>query len=292
MSIATWLAKIIPSFGNKDLQLKIRNVASKNSEFLQPIIAQFYETFKSTQLSDVLAVRLTNMHRNVVGQRDADVFVAMSIVSDNIDKLTSLLEDYSKKHFTTQINVEALTFQQASVLKLIDIMDFVVDYSVRALNQVTAAEISKVAFDKASPATKAEQKFLDDNLNGYLEALKVLKQEPKYVMQEIEKIPSIIVINTETSEVPGLQGHEDPLKLDAIPVISKVFYWWAIRKVDADLAKYERLKKIRRNVEFRIEALRSKNAGEEPNARVESTLEKYEREVLILSDKIRRLEEA
>lgn len=291
-AIATWLSKIIPSFGNKDLQQKIRNVSSKNSDILRPVFQQFMDTFKKTDFTTAHAKRFVQMYKTRTFTQKS-VFDTMGIVIDNIDALCDQLEDYSKKHFTTNINVEALTFQQASVLRLIDVIDFVVDYSVRALDHLATSEINVAAFGEADGpvSTKAERTFLENNLNGFLDALQLLAREPKQVIHEIEKIPAVIVINTDVSTVPGLDGHSDPLKLDAIPVISKIFYWFAIRKVDYDIERWERLKKIRRNVEFRIEALRAKQVGEPNNARHQVYLEKYDRELVVLNDKIARLED-
>lgn len=292
MSIATWLAKIIPSFGNKDLKEKIRLISSKNSDVLRPTLDQFLSTFKATAFASAFGKRVEQLYKTRMFQRDVELFTQLFNVSQNVEKLTDLLEDYSKKHFTNQINVEALTYQQAAALRLIDILDFVVDYSVRLLDHTTACEVNLVAFGNPDghTGTKAELRFLEENMNGYFDALKILSGDPKKIISDIESIPTVLVINTDISTVPGLQGAHDPLKLDAIPVVSKVFYWFAVRKVDSDIQRYERLKKMRRNVEYRIEALRSQRSGEEPNARVQSIITKYEQEVVVLSDKITRLE--
>lgn len=82
----------------------------------------------------------------------------------------------------------------------------------------------------------------------------------------------------------------DPLKLGFIPVVSHIWNFFGNMYVDWEYSRYEKAKKERRDIELRIEMLKQYEASGQPNARLESILDGYNRELTLLREKISQME--
>ncbi|MNG35063.1 hypothetical protein D3C84_1217150 [compost metagenome] len=74
-----------------------------------------------------------------------------------------------------------------------------------------------------------------------------------------------------------------------VPLLSDLFSAVGIRAVNRDIERYERTKKERRAIEMRLEALTQSGRGG-TDARTQTIIEGYERELILVRAKIATME--
>lgn len=296
MNILDAIKRLLPSFGRKDVREKIRVISSKLMEIVIPMLAMYSEGLKDKELKSsfgkVFIAKLLQFLPSNVGSGNAPYVKVLTACNANLVKLLDQLSDYVGKHMLDQIHIEGITYQKATVLRLIELADFFVDYTSRHLQVLVAYETDMTAFGKGDlpSTTKAERNYLLDNRNAYFQLIELFYEDPKTILAKVMNIPEVLVVDTEVGDVPALTGGAaDPLQLGIIPGVSRVFHWIGIRKVDWEIERYERAKKEKRSIELRLEALRQKMAGM-VDARTEAIIDGYERELIMVRDNISRME--
>lgn len=291
-------AGLANSFSKKDVREKIQMITSKVSEIVRPTANVYFETLVEHKYTSSFAKSmeasilksLPPAFRSLGSPYKTVLFKAL----DNVTKLGDSVLEFINKTLPDAVHKEALTYQSASVIRIVELMDFFTTYTVRLLVAMTAAETNIQAFGKAdsAPYTKAEMNYLTVNINAYLQTLEFLNDNFSDITKTLLNIPNILIVDTDPAQVSVIHGKKaDPLNLGFIPGISWIFHSIGIRFVDWEIDRYECAKKERRIVELRLEALRQKATTGESNARLESTIENYERELTLLRAKIAHMED-
>lgn len=291
MSILNFVNGLIPSFGKKDVREKINVIGSKINEIAIPMIDNLLQDLNEAELKSAYGKKLSQLARNPHEKAPYLSYTKRSL--ESASKLTDLLQDFSGKHLGADIRVEGLTYQKANFLRLIELLDFFVDYSIRQMTFLVASESNIEAFGHGdgNPFTQAELRFLDINQSAWFRVAELLQNDPKTIVAKIEKVPEVLLADGDPSQVPALAGgNADPLRMGFIPGVSHIFHWLGMRKVDWELARYDRAMKEKRDVELRLEALRQRRSGQ-IDARTESIITNYEKELTILRARIADMED-
>jgi hypothetical protein len=297
MDILAFLKNILPSFTKKDLREKLRTISSKFSEILHPTAdtvfeglderkakSTFFKTFVRELVSDSAAAV-----RNAAGPYKLVFMTAMG----NGQKLLELIEQYVDKNVPSTIHIEGVTYQTGSVLRLVELLDFFADYSMRNFNFICASESEIEAFDKPdiNPSTPAELKYLLRHRADYFKVMSLLAKDGKRIMAMLDDLPEITLGDVDSTTTPALAGAQgDPLQLGIIPVVSSIFHRIGITLVNYELDRYDRALKDKRVIEMRLEALRNRRNGN-PDAAIEAVIDGYDRELVVLRQKISDYEE-
>jgi len=292
MNIIAFLKNILPSFGKKDVREKIRLVISKITEIALPSAEEtfaelderkpksgFFKTFIRELLSESSATV-----RNAAGPYKLVLMTALN----NGQKLMTMIEAYVDKNVPSTIHIEGTTYQTGSVLRLIELLDFLADYSLRNLNFIVASETEIEAFDKPdmNPSTPSELKYLQAHRDAYFKVMFLLAKDPKAIMAAINDLPEISLGDVDVDSAPALAGAQgDPLQLGIIPVASWIFHKIGITLVNYELDRYDRALKDKRVIEMRLESLRNRRNGN-PDAAIETVIDGYDRELIVLRQKI------
>lgn len=291
MSILNFVNGLIPSFGKKDVREKINVIGSKINEIAIPMIDNLLQDLNEAELKSAYGKKLSQLARNPHEKAPYLSYTKRSL--ESASKLTDLLQDFSGKHLGADIRVEGLTYQKANFLRLVELLDFFVDYSIRQMTFLVASESNIEAFGHGdgNPFTQAELRFLDINQSAWFRVAELLQNDPKTIVAKIEKVPEVLLADGDPSQVPALAGgNADPLRMGFIPGVSHIFHWLGMRKVDWELARYDRAMKEKRDVELRLEALRQRRSGQ-IDARTESIITNYEKELTILRARIADMED-
>jgi hypothetical protein len=297
MDILSWVSSILPTFGKKDVREKLRTISKKLTDIVKPSVELFREEIKERQLKSAYGKSFFKDIVGVLPSRlqggDSPFSFVLGMAIDNAVKLLDQLEQYVTKNMGETIHIEGITYQKASVIRLIEMLDFFADYSNRHLSYLVASETNIEAFDKpdGNPFTPFALKYLQNNKLPYIQMLGLLLNDPKKIMTDINGIPEVIMTDAGVGEVPALAGGAaDPLRLGAFPIVTSVFHWVGLRNVDYDIERYELAKKERRDIEMRLETLRQRRAGNQ-DAQAEVIIANYERELTLARAKVTTMEE-
>lgn len=292
-----FIRKLLPSFGKKDVREKLRLALSKLADIVGPALenlAQALPTgvYTSQYGKEFLMAFLKFVPSRVRNLRNP-LLETIEQAKDHALKLGELLTDHTAKALKDTIHVEGITYQTVTLLRLIEILDFFGDYTSRFMLRLVTAETNVLVFQSPEKGelSKAEIEWLDNNRAAYFRVLELLYEDPRVIMGKLHAIPDLLVSDGGNAiPVPALMnGAGDPLELGVVPLLSGLFTAVGIRSVNRDIERYERAKKERRACEMRLEALTQSGRGA-TDARTQSIIEGYERELILVRAKIAQME--
>lgn len=296
MDIPAFLRNILPSFSRNDVLDKIRNIGQKIAKIVRPSYDLTIETideanFKSNFSKSVAKDFQTALPVNMKSERKPVTrFLPKALANAQI--LLDLLEQYVGKNITANVHIEGVSYQKATVLRLIELLDFFADYSIRHLSYAVASETNIEDYGRPDGLafTPDELRFLENNRGAWIKLMSILQEDPKGSIKKIAEIPEIILGDMDIASVPALAGASaDPLHLGLIPVASNIFRWVGLRVAHWEVDRYERALQEKRVIELRLESRRMRLAGN-PDAATEAIVANYENELVHIRDKIKDME--
>lgn len=285
--------------GKRDITDRIRVIIQKYDEVVLPLIPKLEQQFgnESEPASDYVKGFLkefrATLPSSLRNSKKNPYFAVAHRSLTNARELLVLLEANVSKELPEIMYIEGITYQKATLLRLIELLDFTVDYASRQFCYYTANEVNVSSFfhgAESIPFTKSEEAAVRSNQSSFFKVLELFYQKPKDVMGSISRIPEVLITGNEKIDLPAASTKEiDPLQLGIIPIVSPIWQFVGEKRVDWEAARYERTKQERRDVEMRMEILKQKNAGK-VDARTESILNGYARELTLLRDRIETFE--
>lgn len=298
MKIVDYIKKLFKSFRKNDVREKIRIVRHKLTAAVSPTadLLAASPVYKETEFVSSYGKRFIASWRAFLPSRNKanpnQPF--LSLLNPALARAVLLLDqldDYVSKQMDEVIHVEGITYQKATVLRLIDLLDFFADYAIRQMSYLIASETNLSVFEKPDtrPFSKAEDEFLlGANELAYFRLIELLSNDPKVILQQIVKVQDTIVLGDTTRNALNAAS-TDPLRLDFLPVVSNVALWLGERQVDRDAETLERSMKEERYIKLRLEALRQKLASGHPDASAESKINNLDRELTLVRSKIQSI---
>lgn len=298
MDIPSFVRNILQSFSKSDVVEKINNIASKLLKIVRPSFeimieeldeAQYKSNYAKQVAKDFALALPTNLRSE---KRPVTTFMPKALA--NAATLLDQLLQYVGSSMPTNLHIEGITYQKATVIRLIDLLDFFVDYSIRHMAYLTASETNIEDYGRPDglASTPAEFKYLEANRGTWIKMLSILQGDPKLVLKQVETIPEVFLGDLDVGSVPALAGAAaDPLHLGAIPIVSNAFRWVGIRYVHYEVERYERAMKEKRVIELRLESRRQRLSGNQ-DAAGEAVVKNYENELVRIRQKIASMEES
>lgn len=288
------------SFTKRDVNDRLRSIMQKYDEVVLPLIPKIRQVFgngsapASKYVQKFLVEYMKTLPSNLRRNGSLEVYLnVMERSLTNARELLTLLEGTVNKELPEKIYMDGITYQKATIIRLIELLDFAADYASRQLCYLVASETNTIALGKKDteiPYTRAEEAAMLTYQNSYFKSLELFYQPPKGILISLSKIPEVMLTGDEKLDLPTARASDlDPLQLGIIPIVSSVWLFAGEVLVDWEIARYERAKKERRDVEMRIEVMKQHATGS-VDARSESILNGYTRELTLLRDKIETFE--
>lgn len=296
MDIPAFLRNILPSFSRNDVLDKIHSIGQKIMKILSPSLDLANETldeshFKSNFSKSVAKDFRMALPANLRSEtRPVTRFLPKAI--KNAQLLLEQIEQYAGRNLTASIHIEGISYQKATVLRLIELMDFFVDYSIRHLSYVVASETNIEDYGRPDGLafTPDELRYLENNRGIWIKMIAMLQEDPKVAMKKVADIPEIVLGDMDVASVPALAGAAaDPLHLGLIPIASNIFRWVGLRVAHWEIDRYERALQEKRVIELRLESRRQRLAGN-PDAATEAIVANYENELVLVRERIKDME--
>lgn len=292
MDIIAFVKKLVSSFGKKDVREKVRMIKNRLTTTVLVSIglieqANEYDEdkFQSSYGVGFLKSFLGMIPKNKL-VRTNPYLSLLKICSVNAVALLDLLDEYVDKQLDETIQIEGITYQKSTVLRLIELLDFYTDYAMRQLSSLVACETNISAFQRpdGKPFSKREEEYLASNQVAFFRMMELLVNDPKKILSTVIHITDTIVIGDQSAMTRATA--DDPLRLQFIPVVSDFLLWRGKRQVDRDMALLDRSVREERNIRMRLEALRQYQASGHSDARTETVINNYERQLTLVRSEI------
>lgn len=288
MNIMKFFSALLPNFERSRIVEDIDLLRTEAKDIILPAYKQAGSLTHGKKFGAQITQNFNELFLNTLPRYRQAGFVVGThefyvTVVEKLDILEKLVGDL----FAKDVTKESLTYRKAAILQYLSALRFVNQYAQRSLLRFLAAEQFAALGQPERIDTQlspGEKKWLDDNLSGYLQALKLLALPTKDLTAALNSIPEITIVPERFDAVKQTVGADklDPLRFDFISANYNPIYFlrslWAEYQVEA----YKRDKETKRALEFRLLALRQAYEGHQ-DAKIQQQIEYTEGRIAKIS---------
>lgn len=207
-------------------------------------------------------------------------------------KLT-LLKHWANKVFEQRVASSGMNFKQMQVLRLIELGNFYIRYTIKALDYIVYQECEAGAVKhRDKPLTPAEIKWLEANIEVYQRLSFVYTMNDVSFNKTIEKTSELIVKEVDESQVIASGVNANPFSLNYVPVISDISFSVLEWYTDYKHKGYESNKSRLKAIQLRLQLLKQQADTGNTDPAIERQIEYYTSLVKQLEAKIHDYEKA
>lgn len=295
MSIKNFFAFLTPTLDKGRIMETLENTKeSLINDSLQPYkdAVQFagYQgpmAFKTPEVK-----RFNDRFRQETGTR-TNYVETTTIVLSTLAEGFPYLEKAIENHFKGSAAKLGLTYQKATLLRVISMIGFASRYARRVLHYTYSRE-TPAAFKGIdnTPAFKAgEVKWLEENAVSFARLIKLFAEPMPKILAKIDSVPDIVFDESKVDAVESVTGPRklDPLGLGFVPVISDIIWFFGSRWVEHQAAVLQEARDERAVLELRLAQLRAARDGN-PDAASDKVIKVTEERLRNLNYEVVRLE--
>ena len=298
MKIANFLASLLPSW-SRDRQVEDWNTSAEILEkYVLPSYEAAAEHFKTAKLKskdaqkyDELfhhACRVVNHHDNLV--------VGIYKCLRNMKQAMPLLEQRTGTEFGTDIAKGAMTYRQANLLQLQEMVSFVLSFSTLVLKFVYVAESAHYPDSDGNLAEQIlpnERDYLKTNFNAFAQALNILGNKDTDFGKNLDGIPDIVVKTESIGAMESSIGRTklDPFRLALLPPIFSPIYHIRLLVAEWQTSRFYKAKEEQQLMQVHLLHLKKLQEGKS-DAKLRQEITYYEDQVNKISRKVSEMEKA
>lgn len=191
------------------------------------------------------------------------------------------------------INVEGMELNQANLLQLVELCEFVFDFISNATIIITHYEMKGIDSNASGLIPTYEEKH---ELNNYsfLLALSILGRDLNDIKSSYGRIPALIADPEKYYELQQSIGkaNADPLNLSAPPFPLSLIFYVQLSWADWQMNRLEKAETTAKAVQYRLLLIKRAQNNEAPDAAIEKQAEIYEARLKQVQRKIAKMEKA
>lgn len=164
------------------------------------------------------------------------------------------------------INKLGLSYQKATVLRVVSLQRFAARYARRLLQYMYCKEVPAAFKNVGETGTfsNGEVKWLEDNAMSYCRIMKIFANPMSKILSQIELMPDVVFDAEKDGAVQSVVGSAklDPMGMGFVPIISDVIWFFGSRWIDMQAAELQEARAEAKMLELRLAQLRSARQGE------------------------------
>lgn len=305
MQIANLFRTLLPTYESVQLKNALKKSADGITTELLPRFLQLQELLatesgkpfhdKEVQTySDELVKYLSKSGLKHVHLKQPTMIEYIVPTLQNVGALAAFVSKTIDKDMGRTVATSALTFNKATILQFVDIIEFTAQYSATLLNWITSRELASVAESNIAPKAIApgDVELIHSKTPVYGIALRILGTPINKIQADYGEIPEAVFDESTFEELAATFGRQkvDPLGMASLPfplsVVLRVQLWRAERQMDA----YDECVKAGKAAEMRVLLLRKRINEGGGDAAAEKLLTMYESQYNELKYERSRLE--
>lgn len=184
-----------------------------------------------------------------------------------------------------------LTFQKATILRVVSVSDFVNKYSLDLLNYIYVCETKDTAVGKdIEGISKAEEEMVISQFMDFCVAIRVLKVNMESLEKALAELPDATVSDmTEKTFISTMGAKKiDPLNLRGFSVRKNPFFIFGMLEAEKQEKKYKAKKEMLELIQLRLLNLQ-KIRDKKQDASLDKEIEYYQSRVTGLNHEIEKM---
>ena len=295
MKIAEYVQSLLPRISTSSVEKDLANVRSELRDHTLPPFDSMQELMSDWRFKDNWTKDFDKAFDKEVKTRlRGNYLIKTHEILKNTQDTINTLEKLVDKKYAKDVVRSAMSYQQSSILQLVESISFASKYARKLLIRTLGLETSLYRNNSfmGKELTKKEIQWLDDNRHLFFLTMRALNHKPKDVEKMIGEIPDVEVDPDNHDNVVAVSGAKklDPFGLSTFGLIMNPIYHIRIQITEWQVARYEAAKEERKMLEYQILDLR-KALDEEHDPKLEQALEYTQDRVARLNYKIHKMEE-
>lgn len=293
-NISEFVKGMLPVF-KKDRVLEDIRITIGEYNLLKPRYAEAATLFNHYTPKDETVIKYSKVFKaNFTGKFNSNIICH---VDENMDLLISNLkavEGLANYNLDPNIATAGLSIRQAVVIRYTECFSFLSKYLRKYLTFVYVAETIASGSEGvlSDSVSKADQKWLEDNLDSFINAYKVCLRDSDKSKESIEQIPEINVAQSNYNQLQQTVGEDkiDPLEMRFVTTGFSPIYFVRAKIAEYQVARYQEMKKEVETLGLRKMHLENQIKNR-PNPRLQAQIEVLESMIHELNAKTAEFEE-
>lgn len=296
--------KLLPNFEKRRLLNQCEVLRENISSVLLPYVNQVIEFTQTTGLRETTSKTGITLQKTLRRRLDrvlqnsdkVNYATLISAVLTQLDAKVQLLYKFVDDNFNQEVSTSGINYKQLHIMRLIDLGNFFVNYTIKVLDQISYEEAQTAAIRTENSLTPAEIKWLELNLPTYIELAAIFTEKEMDFARMIEETAQVNVVESEElAEASGL--NTDPHKLGFMPVIGDVILFVNEQVVLYENNRYEANKTRLKVFQLRLLAMKEhyektqSNLSDEEKAKLIKGIDYWTKKIKDLEYKIKKHED-
>lgn len=276
MSMINYIKSLLPNFGQDRIIDDLSRMRAEAEENLLPSLQQASRAFHGQKLQSQVAKNIEATLQERFRSHGSMFDILYDIFKDVPAKL-DVLDEAAEEFFAKDVTKESLTYRRATVLKYAETLNFAMNYTVRTVLRVIAAETCVAAGAPEQVDTQLspkERSYFDSKMGAWIDTLVLLTKSAADVKAALVTVPDVAANEHDAEAVAAVTGHRslDPLGLNFIAPSINPIYHFRMMLAEWDVAAINQSKEERKLVELRLRELKNRQHGVN-DARIQHQIE-------------------
>lgn len=246
--------------------------------------------------ASIMSERRMNLKNREFKTVPTNCIELIASVLGTLSSRLTYLDELVNKSFGDDIVNTALSYQQANLLRLVEMSEFFLIYARRFLIYVVSEEYKNLETRPSvgEPFVKGDVKWIENNLSAFTQLLRIYSQDKENFIRDLKNIPDVTISDDkeESDLAKKVHGEKlDPMHLGFIPYVFNPIYHIRMAYVDWRHSRLEAAKAERELLELRIQQYIMKRNGTD-NAKMDNVINNAQERLKRLNMKITQMEES
>lgn len=293
MNIDKFVGLLSPSIDRSRILESIESIRIEMNKnvfppFNEAALAKLFPT--QDAFKDAHIRRYNGKFINAMGlNKGTFVEVAARIYSEILNNLPVLEKRVTDFFRGREVNRIAITYSQATFLRLISLINFSMEYGTMFLLYVYGKEFpatTKASFNE--PFAPGDVKWIESKFDSWCKVMKMLTNPIDQILIALEKMPESVVDPATVAQVSQVTGPKalDPLSMGFIPVLSPAIMFVIRNFYEYQALSLKRSEERARSLELRLAQYRAFKANGNRDAANDALILKTEQRLRDLNYKI------
>lgn len=292
MNFFNFLKSLFPTFKRDELLDSVVAIRKSVQEHSVQAYRSADQVWAGTAFVSKEAKALEKVYRSEVGlPGKQSMITSISAVMDNTLKVLDLVVQKGKTIYSENEASMGLTFQKATILRIVTVADFANKYSLDLLNYIYTVEAQATKGGEGIESlAKAETDTLINQFPDFCVAMNVLKVDMSSLEKALNDLPDAVVSEmTERTFISTLGSQKlDPFQVRNFSVRKNPFYVFGMMIAERQEKKYKAKKETVELLQLRLLHLQ-KLRDKTQDASLDKEINYYQDRVTSLNHELEKL---
>lgn len=298
MNIIDYIKTLLPRFGKdrviedaRMITAELENVTVPTWKTASEVLGDY--KFMSKEMRDYERV-----FERIVKNSRFGLIPTIADTLENTVKVFKVLEDKAEKTFEEDILADGITLQKATILRSLEAVRFMSEYSLLFLNYLYIEETGAVGaknYNAKTELSKAELDYIDENFAQFCATINVFEQSVDKFKNKLDSIPDLVVSLDASDMVFSTFGESKINPLGFAYTVNgfnkNPIYHVGLVVAEYQANKYKRNVELKRVLELRLLNLQRLQKGDVQDAKLEKEINWIQSRVQRLDHDIKKAEE-